>query len=123
MLDLAFFRAHFDQVAARLATRGTPLNLDHFRELDKKRRHAITEAEELKARRNAESDEIRKLRSQKIDTTEKQQEMRRVAERIAALDEQVKALDEEFRELLAGVPNIPHESAPVGRGAEDNVEV
>ena len=123
MLDLAFFRAHFEDVAARLATRGTPLDLDRFRELDSKRRSAITESEALKARRNAESEEIRKLRMQKVDTTERQQEMRRLAERESELDEQVKALEEEFRQLLAAVPNLPHESVPVGRSAEDNVEV
>ena len=42
---------------------------------------------------------------------------------IAALDEQVKALDDEFQELLAGIPNVPHESVPVGKDADDNVEV
>src|SRR5690242_13476291 len=98
MLDLAYFRANFDQIAARLATRGTPLDLEHFRELDRKRRAALTEAQELKARRNAESAEIGKLRMQKIDTTERQKEMRRMAEREAALDEEAKVLDEEFRE-------------------------
>jgi seryl-tRNA synthetase len=123
MLDLAYFRANFDQVAARLASRGTALNLDNFRELDQKRRAAITEAEELKARRNAESAEIAKLRQQKIDTSEKQQAVRQMGERIAALDEQVKAADEQFRDLLAGIPNIPHESVPVGRDASGNVEV
>jgi seryl-tRNA synthetase len=123
MLDLAFFRANFDQVAARLATRGTALNLDNFRELDRNRRAAITEAEELKARRNAESQEIAKLRRQNIDTTEKQQAVRQIAERIAALDEQVKAADEQFRELMTAIPNLPHESVPVGREATDNVEV
>ena len=123
MLDLAFFRANFDQVAARLASRGTALNLDNFRELDQKRRAAITEAEELKARRNAESAEIAKLRQQKIDTSEKQQAVRQMGERIAALDEQVKAADEQFRDLLAGIPNIPHESVPVAGDASGNVEV
>jgi seryl-tRNA synthetase len=123
MLDLAFFRANFDQVSARLATRGTPLNLDNFRELDKKRRSAITEAEELKAKRNSSSAEIAKLRQQGVDTTERQQEIGAIKERIAALDDQVKAADDEFRELLAAIPNLPHESVPVGRSAEDNVEV
>jgi seryl-tRNA synthetase len=123
MLDLAFFRANFEQIATRLAARGTALNLDQFRELDRKRRAAITETEELKARKNVESEEIGKLRMQKVDTAERQKEMRRLADRIATLDEQVKAVDAEFHELLAGVPNSPHESVPAGGGAEDNVEV
>lgn len=123
MLDLAFFRANFDQVAARLATRGTPLNLDNFRELDKKRRSAITEAEELKAKRNASSVEIQKLRQQGVDTTARQQEIGQIKERITALDEQVKAADDEFRELMTAIPNLPHETVPVGKSAGENVEV
>ena len=123
MHDLAYFRAHFDEVSSRLSTRGTPLDLGNFRELDERRRAAITEAEELKAKRNAESMEIARLRKQGADTTERQQAGRAMGERIAALDEQARAADERIRELLAGIPNVPHESVPVGGGAEDNVEV
>src|SRR5229473_950706 len=72
----------------------------------------ITEAEELKARRNSESSEIAALRKQGVDTTEKQRAVREIGERITALDEQVRTLDAEFQELLAGIPNLPHESVP-----------
>jgi seryl-tRNA synthetase len=123
MHDLAFFRAHFEDVCERLATRGIPLNLDNFRDLDHRRRAAITESEELKAKRNAESAEIAKLRKQGVDTAERQQAVRQMGERVSALDEEVKAADEQFRELLAGIPNLPHSSVPVGRSAEQNVEV
>ena len=123
MLDLAFFRANFDQVAARLATRATSLNLDNFRELDRKRRAAITEAEELKAKKNASSTEIQKLRQQGVDTTERQQEIGRMKERIAELEKDAKAADDEFQELLKAIPNVPHESVPVGQSADNNVEV
>jgi seryl-tRNA synthetase len=123
MHDLSHFRANLDSVAQRLATRGFQLDVPQFRALDTERRAAVTEAEQLKAQRNAESAEISKLRSQKIDTTERQQAQRAMGERIAALDEKVKGLDESFRDLLAGIPNIPHESVPVGRSSEDNVEV
>src|SRR5436305_7313002 len=123
MLDLAFFRANFDQVAERLGTRGTPLQLDNFRELDKKRRAAITEAEELKAKKNAAGDEVAKLRKEGVDTTERQREIGQMKERIAALDEEKDAAEAEFSELMKAVPNVPHESVPVVRSAEDNVEV
>ncbi len=73
MYDLAFFRANFDSVSARLATRGGQLSLDGFRELDARRRAAIQETEELKAKRNASSMEIAKLRKQGVDTAEAQQ--------------------------------------------------
>ena len=123
MHDLAHFRNNFDSIAERLATRGNPPQLDQFRELDLERRSAISQAEQLKARRNAETAEIAKLRKEGVDTSERQQQMRASAEQISSLDEQVKALDEQFRELLAGIPNVPHESVPVGKSEADNVEV
>ena len=123
MHDLGWFRANFEKAVERLATRGAVTGLDQFRELDQRRRAAITEAEELKARRNSESAEIARLNKAGADTAERRQAMREVGNRIAALDEQIKTLDEQFRELLAGIPNLPHESVPVGRTAEDNVEI
>jgi seryl-tRNA synthetase len=123
MYDLSFFRANLDAIAARLAERGFVLNVEEFRDLDRRRRAAVTEAEQLKAWRNAESVEIQKLRKQGADTAERQQAARAAAERISALDKQVEGLDEEFRQALASVPNLPHASVPSGRTAEDNVEV
>jgi len=123
MHDLAYFRSHFDEVAERLATRSNPPNLDQFRELDSRRRAAISQTEQLKARKNAESAEIGRLRQQGADTSIRQQQVRAIGEEIAALDEQLKGLDGQFRELLAGIPNVPHRSVPVGRDAAANVEV
>ena len=123
MHDLSFFRTNLDSIAERLATRGFELDVASFRALDAERRAAVTEAEQLKAQRNSESAEIAKLRKQGIDTAELQQKVRSMGERISALDEKVKALDESFRDLLAGIPNIPHESVPVGKTEHDNVEV
>jgi seryl-tRNA synthetase len=123
MHDLSFFRSNFERVAERLSTRGSVPNLEQFRELDQKRRAAISETEQLKAKVNAESAEIGKLRKQGLDTSSRQEEVRRSKERIASLDDQVKSLDGEFRELLAGIPNLPHESVPVGKDETGNVEV
>jgi seryl-tRNA synthetase len=123
MHDLAFFRTNLDAIAARLADRGFALNVEEFRNLDTRRRAAVTEAERLKAQRNAETSEIAKLRKQGVDTSERQQAVRAAAERISELDEQVAKLDEEFKQALASVPNVPHESVPTGRSSEDNVEV
>ena len=123
MHDLSFFRNNFERVAERLASRGPIPSLDRFRELDRARRAAISQSEQLKAAANAESAEIGKLRRQGEDTTARQERVRRMKEQIAGLDDQVKSLEAEFHELLAGIPNIPHESVPVGRDSEDNVEV
>ncbi len=123
MYDLSFFRANLDSIAQRLATRGFELDTAQFRELDAERRQAVTEAEQLKAQRNSQSAEISKLRREGVDTTEMQARVRSMGDRISELDEQVKALDERFRGMLAGIPNLPHESVPVGRSSDDNVEV
>ena len=123
MHDLSVFRADFERVAARLASRGAVPGLDKFREMDLARRAAISEAEQLKDRVNAESAEIGKARRAGEDTAARQENVRAMKERIAALDEQVKTLDGEFRELLAGIPNLPHESVPVGKDAAANVEI
>nr|Q024V4.1 RecName: Full=Serine--tRNA ligase; AltName: Full=Seryl-tRNA synthetase; Short=SerRS; AltName: Full=Seryl-tRNA(Ser/Sec) synthetase [Candidatus Solibacter usitatus Ellin6076] len=123
MHDLSHFRNNFEKLAERLATRGGAINLDGFRDLDLKRRSAISQAEQLKARKNQESLEIGKLKREGADTAERQKEVRAIADQIVALDEQVKTVDEEFQKLLSGIPNIPHESVPVGKSADDNVEV
>jgi len=123
MHELGNFRSHLDAIAERLAARGFHLDVEAFRALDTKRRAVLTESEQLKAQRNAESMEIGKLKKAGADTAGQQQKVRETGERIAGLEEQVKAIEEDFRLQLASIPNVPHESVPVGRSAEDNVEV
>jgi seryl-tRNA synthetase len=123
MHDLAYFLANFDALSKRLLARGPIPGLDEFRDLDRKRRAALTEAEQLKARANAESVEIGKLKREGADTTARQESIRAMKASIAALDEQAKQFEARFDELLTGIPNVPHESVPEGKGAEDNVEI
>ena len=123
MHDLSFFRANLESIAARLSARGFELDVAEFRELDSQRRAAVTESEQLRAQRNTESAQIGKLRREGVDTSEQQRKLRSMDDRMSALAENVKALDESFRTLLAGIPNIPHESVPVGKSSEDNVEI
>src|SRR5580704_5334812 len=112
MHDLAYFRNNFEQIAARLATRSNPPNLDRFRELDVRRRAAITRAEQLQAKANEQGGEIGKLKKAGADTAALQEQVRALKAEIAERDELVKAADAEFQDLLAGVPNVPHESVP-----------
>ena len=86
MHDLSHFRANLDSIAERLATRGFQLDVAQFRALDTERRAAITESEQLKAQKNAESAEIAKLRKQGLDAEDRQQKVRSMSERISALD-------------------------------------
>src|ERR1035441_1547975 len=103
MHDLSYFRSNFERIAERLATRGGAIDLQGFRDLDHKRRSAISLAEQLKARKNQESVEIGKLKREGADTTQRQKEVRAIAERIAALDAETNAVDQQFQELLAGI--------------------
>jgi seryl-tRNA synthetase len=121
--DLQFFRSNLDAVAGRLATRGFKLEVAQVRALDAERRAALTEAERLKTERNSASQQIAKLRKEGQDTTQRQAQVREIGERISSLDERAKEVDERFREMLAGIPNLPHDSVPEGKNEEDNVEV
>jgi len=123
MHDLGVFRAHLDAIANRLATRGLALPVDEYRELDRRRRAAITEREQLQADQNLQSREIARLRKEGADTAELQQRSRAASDRITALAASVEELDVQYREMLAGVPNVPHESVPVGESADDNVVI
>jgi seryl-tRNA synthetase len=121
--DLSSFRNNLDAIAKRLSDRGFTLDVEAFRKLDAERRAALSEAESLKAQRNAETQEIGKLKRAGQDTSERQQRIREMADQMAGLDKRAEELDAEFRKMLAGVPNTPHESVPTGKSSEDNVEV
>ena len=123
MHDLGTFRANLDGIAQRLSTRGMTLAVDQFRSLDADRRSAITEAEQLQAEKNLASREVGRLRKEGADATELQERSRVVGERIAELNRRAEELDTRYRELMANVPNIPHESVPVGTSSEDNVVI
>src|ERR1700685_3079657 len=117
MHDMGTFRANLDAIAERLSTRGFTLPVEQFRELDAQRRAAITESEQLLAERNQVSREVGKLRKEGADTSDLQERSRVLGEKVAALNGRAEELDAKYRELMAGVPNIPHESVPVGRSA------
>ena len=123
MHDLGYFRNNLDAVAARLADRGFTVDVEAFRKLDAERRAAVSEAEALKAQKNSESAEIGKLKRAGDDTARLQQRVRELDELILKLDNQASALDDQFREIMAGIPNLPHASVPTGKSAADNVEV
>src|ERR1035441_2298658 len=96
MHDLSHFRANLDAIALRLATRGFQLNVEEFRALDSERRAAITESEQLKAQKNAESAEIAKLRKQGLDAEDRQQKVRSMSERTSSLDDKGRDRVESF---------------------------
>lgn len=91
--------------------------------IKKKRREYIQESEELKARRNEVSKEISQMKKEKQDADHLIKEMREVGDRIKEIDTNLKEVEEKLNELLLSIPNVPHESTPVGEDEDDNVEV
>jgi seryl-tRNA synthetase len=124
MLDVKYLRNHFEEVKEKLLKRSEDLtNIDRFEELDKKRRELIAKAEELKNKRNEVSQQIAVLKREKKDADHLIAEMREVGDRIKAMDDEIRQVEEELNALLLSIPNVPHESVPVGKSEEDNVEV
>jgi seryl-tRNA synthetase len=123
MLDLSFVRDNLELVKQKMRERGLADVLGDFEAMDHERRKLLGEVESRRARRNIVSDEIASLKKRKQDASELIAEMKPLSEEIQRLDEQAKACDERLREVLRIVPNVPHSSVPIGRGAEDNQEV
>jgi seryl-tRNA synthetase len=125
MLDLNFVRDNLPLVEEKLRQRGMDpaAVLRDFREVDTQRRQAITEAETSKAARNKSSEEIARAKKAGQDATAAMAQSKEVRERISALEKTASDLDARLRDILAGIPNLPHASVPVGCSAEENVEV
>ncbi|MGB7601672.1 MAG: serine--tRNA ligase [Candidatus Sulfotelmatobacter sp.] len=125
MLDLNFVRDNLPRVEEMLRQRGADpaAVLRDFGDVDTQRRQAITEAETMKARRNKASEDISRLKKAGQDATAAIAETKDLREQIQAREKTAADLDARLRDILAGIPNMPHESVPVGHGAEENVEV
>ena len=124
MLDVKILRSDLAKVEQALKNRGASLELvAGFTELDVKRREMIGETEQLKNRRNVVSAEVAKLKKSGGDAEALILEMREVGDRIKAIDEELREMDSAVEEILLNIPNIPHESVPVGASEEENVEV
>src|SRR6201997_5236668 len=125
MLDLNFVRENLPVVEKKLRQSGMDpaAVLKDFREVDTQRRQAITEVESSKAQRNKASEEIAKLKKSGQDASAAMAETKELREKIAGLEKTAGDLDARLRDILAGIPNMPHASVPVGRSAEENVEV
>ena len=124
MLDLKYLRNHFDEVTEKLKYRGEDLqDLENFGQLDQRRRTIISEVENLKAKRNETSKQISIMKREKKDASELIQEMQQVGKKIKQLDQELDEVEEKLEQLMLSIPNIPHESVPVGEDEEDNVEV
>src|SRR6185312_3200957 len=125
MLDLNFVRDNLPLVEEKLRQRGMdPAQvLKDFHQVDTQRRHAITEAETMKARRNRASEDIARLKKSGQDASAQISETKELREQIQQREKAAEEFEASLQDILTGIPNLPHESVPVGTTPEDNVEV
>jgi seryl-tRNA synthetase len=125
MLELNFVRDNLPLVEEKLRQRGMKPNevLKNFAQVDAQRRQAITSAETMKAQRNRASEEIAKLKKSGQDASALIDETKKLREQVDELGKAAEEYETRLRQILVGIPNIPNASVPVGKSADDNVEV
>ncbi len=123
MLDAKFVLENLESVQNRLSQRGPRISLDEFVRVSREKKEVLKKTEDLRAVKNKASEEVSRLKRDGRDASALIAEMRQVGDEIGALEERLKSFDEELKATLLNIPNIPHESVPAGKSAEDNVEV
>jgi seryl-tRNA synthetase len=125
MLDLNFVRDHIPQIEQMLRNRGMNPDavLKDFRTIDAQRRQAIQSAETVRAERNRLSAEIPKMQKAGQDASQLIADAKEMRVQIQELEKASQEYDISMSEVLVSIPNVPHESVPVGKSAEDNVVV
>ncbi|MBI5117545.1 serine--tRNA ligase [Candidatus Poribacteria bacterium] len=123
MIDLKLLRESPDVVRRALEARRSQADLDALLKLDSEKREMVFRADELRKKRNEESERIAQMKKARADATALINDMRAVGEHISALEAEIKQKDEEIRARWLMIPNIPHETVPPGKSEEDNVEV
>ncbi|RKG56845.1 serine--tRNA ligase [Corallococcus sp. AB011P] len=124
MLDLRNVAQNFDAVVARLKTRGGSLDLGPFQSLFLERRDLYVSMEALAARRNAANEEMKRKAKEDPSAMEKLRgDLRGVSQEIKEKEARLKEVEDELNRILLVIPNVPHDSVPVGASADENVQV
>ncbi|AQV93119.1 serine--tRNA ligase [Cupriavidus necator] len=123
MLDIQLFRKDIDAVAQRLATRGYQLDVAAFQALEAERKQLQTQTEELQARRNSLSKQIGMLKGKGEDASAVMAEVGGIGDTLKASAARLDEIQAHLSELMLSIPNLPHESVPVGNDETQNVEV
>lgn len=121
MLDLKFIRENKEAVEKALRDRNSRLDLAPLLQADDERRKVLSEIEELRALRNKANDEIGALLKEKKDARDKIESMRGISSRIGIMEDMLRGMEAKVNGLLLTVPNIPHESVPVGEPAKAEI--
>jgi seryl-tRNA synthetase len=123
MLDLTYLRENIDEARRRLSHRGFVLDVETFQRLDSERKNLIHEAERLRQLRNSSSEDISRRMKQKVDVTDKRNEMKAVGQKIKDLEEGLTGIEEQLLRYASTIPNLTDPEVPVGPGEDQNVEI
>jgi seryl-tRNA synthetase len=123
MLDPRWLRENFEEARKRLGARGASIDWERFRTLDQARRQVFTRLEKLKALRNEISKNVGRLKREGRDASSLVSQVNAISEEIRELDQKASERERDFHDFLLMVPNLPHESVPVGVNGEDNKEL
>jgi seryl-tRNA synthetase len=122
MIDLQLLRSNLDAVTARLATRGYAFERDAFLALEAGRKDIQTRTQDLQAARNAQAKKIGQAKASGEDASALLAEANVINAQFGDLEQKLAAVQERLQRLLEVIPNLPHESVPLGSSAEDNAE-
>jgi len=122
MLDIKLIRENPELVKTGIRNKNEKDRVDELLSLDEERRNIIVQVEELKAKRNSVSSQIPKMKKAGEDTTSVMAEMKEVSNQISELDGTLRKIESDLNDILMFIPNMPHESVPVGKTADNNVE-
>lgn len=124
MLDSKYLRENLEDVKRKMQYRGEELgDIDQFLTLDETRREIIQKVEQLKQTRNEVSQQVGQLKREKKDATEIIAKMRAVGDEIKTYDEKLREVEGKLQQLLMEIPNVPHDSVPIGESEDDNVPI
>ncbi|MDR0418098.1 MAG: serine--tRNA ligase [Puniceicoccales bacterium] len=120
MLDLKFIRECSGEVRAGIAKKKFSCDLDAFMVIDGKRRNLITRLESIKSQQNNAGDAVKNLDKKSSEFQSKITELRTLSEEMKILNSQLETVEEQWKALYLSIPNVPHESVPIGKNADDN---
>lgn len=123
MLEVQLLKTQINQVVERLATRGFTFDKDYFINIEKNHKELMTQTQELKAQRNQLSQQIGMKRKKQEDSADLIIQVNQINQSLLQLEEQLKNIQQELDHWLMGIPNLPHESVPIGKDEHDNVEI
>ena len=123
MLDQHFLRAEYESIAEKLKPRGYELDIAYYENLESRRRSVQSETESARNQKNELSKQIGKLKSRGEDTSSLMTDVEKIGMNLEGLEQEFSDVQSEFQAFMSGIPNIAHESVPIGGSEEDNLEI